>query len=44
MGKLHRGDAQLALHMVDLAPLLARHPPDRSCQWEEGHGMTNLTH
>lgn len=29
------GDAQLALHMVDLAPLLARHPPDRSCQWED---------
>eukprot|EP00434_Breviolum_minutum_P007424 symbB.v1.2.006549.t2/scaffold391.1/size216359/4 len=29
------GDAQLALHMVDLAPVLARHPPDRSCQWED---------
>ena len=42
-GKLPWGDAQLALHMVDLAPLLARHPPDRSCQWEEGHGMPNLT-
>lgn len=29
------GDSQLALHMVDLASLLARYPPDRQCQWEE---------
>lgn len=29
------GDAQLALHLVDLGHLLAAHPPDRPCQWEE---------
>lgn len=29
------GDSQLALHMVDLASLLARYSPDRQCQWEE---------